>query len=164
MDSSTKDYSESERALLESQMDYIYESFVARVVEGRKLDPQHVEACARGRVWTGEDAKALGLVDALGGMETALTLARELGKCPDARTAVYPERQRIYDAIVSLARGEPMDEPLLRIRSACVMWLQGLLRLTLGFNQDEQRAIRETVDLLRPQPALKNSAVSRWAH
>ncbi|HJU09968.1 MAG TPA: signal peptide peptidase SppA, partial [Candidatus Binataceae bacterium] len=55
----------------------LYSTFTAKVTEGRKLDPETTEQVARGRVWSGMAAKARGLVDELGGLGRAVTLARE---------------------------------------------------------------------------------------
>lgn len=113
MDSSTRDYTAAERALIDRSMDTIYDAFVGRVAEGRKLDPQHVEACARGRVWSGEDARTLGLVDVLGGVEVALQQARKACKHPKAPAVTWPEPQGLVGTVVSLAKGESQDKPWL---------------------------------------------------
>jgi protease-4 len=91
-------YTDSERERLKATLDSIYEEFKSLVAEGRSLDPDAVEDLARGRIWTGEQARERGLVDALGGMHRALELARELaGIAPDAGLAVrvYPRKRGI---------------------------------------------------------------------
>ncbi len=62
---------------LQDTLDTIYADFKEHVAQGRGLSEMEVEALARGRVWTGVRAKELGLVDALGGLHTAIALARE---------------------------------------------------------------------------------------
>jgi protease-4 len=59
-------------------MDTIYANFVARVAAGRKLPPERVHEIARGHVWTGIQAKQLGLVDELGGFYEAVDKAKAL--------------------------------------------------------------------------------------
>ena len=59
-------------------MDKIYDGFVQRVADGRKLSPDRVREIAKGRVWTGAQAKELGLVDKIGGFDTAVAEARRL--------------------------------------------------------------------------------------
>jgi protease-4 len=59
-------------------MDRIYNGFVARVAEGRKMTVQRVDAIAKGHVWTGAQAKSLGLVDSLGGFPQAVDRAKAL--------------------------------------------------------------------------------------
>jgi protease-4 len=74
----------AQRAAFSAWMDQIYEGFVARVAEGRKLPPERVREIARGRVWTGVQAKQLGLVDELGGIEEAVARAKALAKIDGA--------------------------------------------------------------------------------
>src|SRR6185437_6157372 len=76
MFSSLEDYTPEGKQRFEHFLDTVYAGFKQHVAEGRHLDKDAVEKIARGRVWTGEDAKRLGLVDALGGFEMALRLAR----------------------------------------------------------------------------------------
>jgi protease IV len=76
IDSVVEDFTPAERERFEHSLDYVYEGFKDRVAQGRKLDAAAVEAVAKGRVWTGADAKSRGLVDALGGFDTALALAK----------------------------------------------------------------------------------------
>ncbi len=78
-------------------LDDVYARFRHHVAEGRGLDPGRVRELAKGRVWTGAQAHERGLVDALGGLETALAAARELaGLAPDApvKLAAFPKRRR----------------------------------------------------------------------
>jgi protease-4 len=67
-----------QRAAFSAWMDHIYDGFVARVAEGRHLPAARVQEIARGRVWTGVQAKALGLVDYLGGFDLAVDRAKAL--------------------------------------------------------------------------------------
>ncbi|MFQ5523917.1 MAG: signal peptide peptidase SppA [Acidimicrobiia bacterium] len=84
-------FTESERQRVSATLDMIYEEFKGRVGEGRGLQPQQVEDLAKGRVWTGEEAHRLGLVDELGGLERAIELARELLELePDAPVRLVP--------------------------------------------------------------------------
>ncbi|MFF0864634.1 signal peptide peptidase SppA [Nonomuraea sp. NPDC003560] len=72
-------------------LDRIYDDFVGKVAESRGLTRERAHELARGRVWTGADAHANGLVDELGGLEHALGLARErAGLADDAPVRVYP--------------------------------------------------------------------------
>jgi protease-4 len=68
-----------QRAAFSAWMDRIYDGFVARVAQGRRLPEARVREIARGRVWTGAQAKALGLVDQLGGFYDAVDRAKALG-------------------------------------------------------------------------------------
>jgi protease-4 len=72
-------------------LDRTYADFLAKVQEGRKLDPAKAEAAAGGRIWTGEDALKAGLVDKIGGLAEAVATAKELAKiAPERATALVP--------------------------------------------------------------------------
>ena len=80
--------SDDERRAIEHEIGETYREFVAVVARGRKKSVDEVEALAQGRVWTGEDAHARGLVDVLGGFDVALAEARRrVGKGGDALPA-----------------------------------------------------------------------------
>jgi ClpP class serine protease len=71
-----------EKARLEAMIDSTYDQFKTRVGEGRNLSAEEVENVARGRVWSGQDAKDNGLVDELGGLYDAIAYAREEADLP----------------------------------------------------------------------------------
>jgi protease-4 len=79
----TSDYSKAEWARFQAFLDRVYADFTGKVAEGRRLPKQRVLEIAKGRIWTGEDAKALGLVDELGGFPAALKLAKQAARIPD---------------------------------------------------------------------------------
>ena len=80
-----KPFTAEQQAHVEAEADLFYTDFVARVAEGRDMTTEAVDAVARGRVWTGSDAKEHGLVDELGGLRTAIDRAKVLaGFEPDA--------------------------------------------------------------------------------
>ncbi|PWC44375.1 signal peptide peptidase SppA [Azospirillum sp. TSO22-1] len=84
-------FNESEQARLTAMIDRTYASFLAKVAEARRLPADKVRAAAKGRVWTGQQALGLGLVDELGDTETALMRVREaIGLKPDAPVALEP--------------------------------------------------------------------------
>lgn len=70
-------FSEEEEALLERFIDETYRTFLQKVAENRNLSVEKVQTMAEGRVWIGETAKALGLVDVLGSLDTAIRIAAE---------------------------------------------------------------------------------------
>jgi protease-4 len=72
-----KPWSPEERKLVERLLGSFYDQFVAKVAEGRRLSREEVERVAQGRVWTGEQALALRLVDRVGTLADAVALARE---------------------------------------------------------------------------------------
>jgi protease-4 len=70
-------FSDSERERLDAFLDAVYDDFTTKVAQGRGMTRDAVHEVARGRVWTGADARANGLVDVLGGLRDALRIARE---------------------------------------------------------------------------------------
>jgi protease-4 len=71
-------FTEQQQAMVEAEADLFYTDFVHRVAEARSMSVEEVDAVARGRVWTGADARAHGLVDELGGLRTAVRRAKVL--------------------------------------------------------------------------------------
>ena len=91
MFTTSRPFSEDEWALVNSWLDQIYADFTGKVAAGRGLSGDRVHELARGRVWTGADALANGLVDELGGLDLAAGLARtRAGLPPGAPVRVYP--------------------------------------------------------------------------
>ncbi len=80
--STNKAYSDAARARLEAMVDGIYTSFVGAVAAGRGKTPDEIEPVARGRIWSGVDAQARGLVDVLGGWTASRAAVRELLTLP----------------------------------------------------------------------------------
>ncbi len=94
--SATSGFSPVARSRLEAFLDATYQGFKDHVAAGRHMTPEAVEAVAKGRVWSGEEAKARGLVDALGGYGVALRLAKEAAGIPtDApfQLTVFPREE-----------------------------------------------------------------------
>ncbi|MGF1611248.1 MAG: S49 family peptidase [Kiloniellales bacterium] len=99
---------------LQRFLDAAYADFTAKVAAGRGLDPATAERAAQGQVWTGEDAQAQGLVDALGGYATALALAREAaGIAPEAPVQFrpYPPRRDPFKALFEDLLGASAQSP-----------------------------------------------------
>jgi protease-4 len=87
----TRPFSEEEWGRINSWLDRIYADFTGKVAQGRRMTAEQVDAVARGRVWTGADAVGHGLVDELGGLETAAAHARSrAGLSGDAPVRLYP--------------------------------------------------------------------------
>ena len=85
MFSTRRRFTDDERDRLAATIDAIYADFVAKVAQGRSRPVGEIEQIARGRVWTGRDALGIGLVDELGGLRTAVRIARERGGLPKTR-------------------------------------------------------------------------------
>ncbi len=86
--------------VLQSSIESGYQKFVNLVARGRGLTPEQVDRVAQGRVWTGERAKSLNLVDALGGLDSAITLAAELAELSDYDTRHLRSPESFRDALL----------------------------------------------------------------
>lgn len=85
---------EAERAAMKRQVDGLYELFLSRVSEARELSPERVRSAANGRVWTGRQALAHGLIDEVGGFRQALEYARQQAGLSDQATIIeLPRRE-----------------------------------------------------------------------
>jgi protease-4 len=92
-----------EIAVLQRMVDWIYAEFIAKVAEGRKLEPTVVEEIAQGRVWSGAEALKIGLVDELGGLEDAIAFAaQKAGIAGNYRLSEYPRQKELLEAIQEL--------------------------------------------------------------
>ena len=120
-----KDLTPAQRERMEAWLDRVYADFTSKVSQGRNLPPETVEKIAKGRIWTGEDGKRLGLVDELGGFPTALRLVRIAAKLPDnapVRLKVFPEKKTLLKLISELKQVAGEDEKV----SALAQTLEGL--------------------------------------
>ncbi|MDP1962343.1 MAG: signal peptide peptidase SppA [Reyranella sp.] len=100
----------AQRAIVARELDVIYREFTRQVGEARKLDSGRLDAAARGRVLSGVDAKRAGLVDELGGLQLALSIAKAKAGIDESRPVEirrYPDEhdrwQRIFERLFGLA-------------------------------------------------------------
>jgi protease-4 len=108
-----RDMTPLERELLQAVVDNVHLQFVNAVADGRNLDRQDVLQIADGRIFTGEQAKELGLVDVLGNLEDAISDAGKLGKISGEPKVVTPPKKKI--SFLELLREETrtlIDEKL----------------------------------------------------
>ena len=93
-------FTDTERERVEKMMKTIYEDFVTKAADGRQTTFDEIDAVAQGRIWTGKQAKELGLVDELGGLETALAIAKkDVGLTDEDRVdiIVLPEQKPFFE-------------------------------------------------------------------
>jgi protease-4 len=108
MDSIISPYTQNQWASLNHQADVIYADFLQKVSTGRKLPLTQVQNIAKGRVWTGADAKKHGLVDELGGFWTAVADAKKLTGIAPSDTVnfkIFPKRTSFFGALASAFSG-----------------------------------------------------------
>jgi protease-4 len=95
-------FSPGQQAKIRESMQSFYDQFVEKVAEARHTTPERIDAIAQGRVWTGRQARELGLVDQLGGLDVAIAAAKQRARIPadeDVDLVVYPARRSFYEAL-----------------------------------------------------------------
>jgi protease-4 len=106
----TRPLTEEEKGIIQGFIDHFYTTFTQRVAEGRNMAVAQVDSIGQGRVWTGTDAKRIGLVDDIGGLEAATEEAAQLANLGKGhyRTVGYPEQkdflQQIRESLNAQAR------------------------------------------------------------
>lgn len=99
---------DAELAVLQRGTDAVYEAFILRVATARKLTPDSVRAIADGRVWSGEAAMRIGLVDSIGGLDAALKSAATLAKITgDYDVREYPRTKSATEKLTELLGNRP---------------------------------------------------------
>ena len=109
----THDYTPAEWARFQAWLDRVYVDFTGKVADGRKLPKEKVLEIAKGRIWSGQDAKNLGLVDELGGYDTALKLAKKAAGIPESdevNIVVYPRPKTWFEALVQRRGADNSDK------------------------------------------------------
>ena len=102
----TKPLTPFQRSIIQKSIENVYSSFVNKVAEGRNMTFEAVDAIGQGRVWTGEQALGLGLVDQLGGLEEAIIAAAELAELDDYRIQSLPVQKDPIMQILEDLTGE----------------------------------------------------------
>jgi protease-4 len=107
--------------LLNRNVEDFYKVFVSRVAEGRHMTYDAVHTIARGRVWTGIDAMELGLVDTLGGIDLAFSIAAEKANLKNYRVKVFPEEKDLWEQL-NVLFGEQEDEDMNLLAKMRLAW------------------------------------------
>lgn len=102
---------ESHNVLVRNVEDF-YKTFCMRVARGRNLSVEYVDSIARGRVWTGTQAKELGLVDELGGMDVALRIAAQEAGITNYSIVAYPKQKDAVTELMEMLNEEAMEAKL----------------------------------------------------
>ncbi len=101
--------------LIQRDVDHIYDVFTGKVAEGRKLTKAQVDSIGQGRVWSGSDAKKIGLVDDFGGLTKAVELAASLAKIKDYRLISLPEQKEWFEELIDQITG---NDPSAKLKQA----------------------------------------------
>ena len=108
-------FTAEEKLLMQNYINNGYELFVKRCAEGRAKTTDEIKAIAEGRVWTGEDALKIGLVDALGGLDDAIAMAAGKAKLDEYQIRTYPEKEDFATKLMK-ALNEDVESKILKSR------------------------------------------------
>jgi len=133
IESPERPFTDSERQKLREQIRDFYNGFIQKVAASRKMPVERVDQLAQGRVWTGAQARERGLVDALGGLDRAIALAKErAGIAADTEVDVvtYPARKTLAELLIEQLNGSGSEGQI-----------DALLSLASGLRTAERRAV-----------------------
>jgi protease-4 len=120
-------FTPEERKKIEESMQVVYDQFIERTAAARHMAPEKVDEIAQGRVWTGEQARQLGLVDELGGLYKAIDIAKQRARIPaeeEVNLVVYPPRRSFFE-LISDELGSPVGRLKAQYTSDALMELLG---------------------------------------
>ena len=126
-------FTDAEREKLREQIRAFYQGFIQKVATSRKMPVERVDQLARGRVWTGAQAQGQGLVDALGGLDRAIALAKErAGISPETEVEIvtYPPRRTLAELLIEELSGSGNDRRM-----------ESVLSMIAGMRTAERRAL-----------------------
>jgi protease-4 len=111
--SSQQNFSPAQREYILKSLDATYADFTKGVATGRKMSVEAVDKIGKGRVWSGTQAKQLGLVDELGGLDRAIEVAKEISNIPASETVRivrYPEEKTFFQQFLEREKDNNMSE------------------------------------------------------
>ncbi len=114
--SAYQSFTREQEQIIVGHMEQFYKDFVTKVAEGRHMSYDEVHKIAQGRIWSGEDALKIGLVDKLGGLDEAIALAKEKAKIPAGEKVTikyYPRQKTVFETIMEMS-GEEIAMTTLR--------------------------------------------------
>ena len=126
--SSNRRLTPEEVAMVQDQINDIYETFLSRVAAGRNMTKEQVNVIARGRVWAGKDAKKIGLVDELGGLEEAINYAAKTAGISkgDINVIYYPLRKEDkWEAIAEMIE-ESQNKAMIKTEKMPALFINAL--------------------------------------
>lgn len=103
-----------ERQIIQNSVENVYDTFISRVALGRNLSKEYVDSVGQGRVWTGRDALELGLVDVLGGLETAIEISSNMADLQDYRIVNLPKQKDPIEVLLQDLMGEEVRSSIVK--------------------------------------------------
>jgi protease-4 len=144
MDALQRGWSDAEQTRMQGLVDAVYERFISGVARSRRMNPGDVLPIAGGRVWSGDQAVQLKLVDRIGGLDDALAMVRQEAKVDDSIEVVHvPEPRNMFDLLL---------DDFMSVRS---LLPQGIAGELLRRSADLDQAITLVLDAIRGDGAMR---------
>jgi protease-4 len=131
--SGVRPLTEDESKKMQAMVDNIYQVFMSRVAEGRRMPVANVDSIAQGRVWTGTDALRIGLVDAIGDLDRAIRSASAKAGLKEYQVVTYPEPVDKLESLMRAFKGN----------SAAASAVQTTLKSELGEDYEYYQQVRQ---------------------
>lgn len=136
-----------ELEIIQRSVDRIYDQFLTKVADSRKLEKSKVAELAQGRVWSGTQAKSLGLVDRIGGLEDAIRAAAERAKLGnDWQIEEYPKPRSFEERLIETLSGASATEPAIDPVTSEIKKVQAQLESLKAMNDPRHVYLRMPFD------------------
>jgi protease-4 len=112
--SGNRPLSSYQEKVIQNQIERIYATFIGHVADGRKMTVSQVDSIGQGRVWSGFDAKRIGLIDDFGGMDKAIEEAVKLAKLSEYKVIEYPIQKDFFQQIIKSLSGDDASSKILQ--------------------------------------------------
>jgi protease-4 len=121
---------DAEKKIITRDIENIYSTFTTHVSEGRKMTVAQVDSIGQGRVWSGIDAKRIGLIDEFGGLNDAIKEAARLAKLKSFRTQELPEQKDTFQQLIETFTGDNTRVSLRKELGAAYPYYKYLSRMS----------------------------------
>lgn len=126
---SSREFSDEESAILQEYIDIIYVTFLNHVAQGRNMKYDDVHEIAQGRVWVGKDAKELGLVDEIGGLEKAIQIAKDKAGLDAYKIVEYPVHKDPFQEFVDNLMSKISEKMILKQLGSEYYYLKSIQKI-----------------------------------
>ncbi|HRH62687.1 MAG TPA: signal peptide peptidase SppA, partial [Bacteroidia bacterium] len=131
--------SAEEKAFLQKSVEKIYDDFIGKVADGRHKTKAEIDSMGQGRVWSGVDALRLGLIDELGGLETAIASAAKLAKIKEYRIYNLPKQKDALEQLVNDISGDVETKVIKKELGQSYYYLQQMRSFAKANNSVQMR-------------------------
>ena len=102
-----------EKGKIQESIEKIYDTFISNVAKGRNMPKQEIDKIGQGRIWSGYNAKEIGLVDVFGGLEKAIQIAATISKIDDYRIISLPKKEKSFEKLIKELSGDSKNASLI---------------------------------------------------